>query len=108
MERRAFERIDTNITARYFFGNMFYTGNILNISERGMLINTRRCLPSESMFVVIIRLESKLLKVVAKVRRLKKGNDHYDGMGVELLSTSVEYLDFIKSLKNVKSFTNLS
>lgn len=99
MERRAFERVPTNINARFFYGNMFYTGNILNISEKGMFISTRRCLPCDSMFVIIVRLEDKLLKVVAKVKRLTKGNGYHNGMGVELLYTSVGYLDFVSTLK---------
>ncbi|RJQ50017.1 MAG: hypothetical protein C4538_01025 [Nitrospiraceae bacterium] len=99
MEKRAFERIPANINARFFYGNIFYTGNILNLSEKGMFISTRRCLPSDSMFVVIVRLEDKLLKVVAKVKRLTKGSGYHNGMGVELVYTSVGYLEFVSSLK---------
>lgn len=99
MERRSFERITTSISARYFYDNMFYTGSILNLSEKGLFISTKRCLPADSMFVIIIRLEEKYLKLVAKVRRLAHGNGYYNGMGVEILTTSVSYLNFIRELK---------
>ena len=99
MERRSFERISTNINARFFYDNMFYTGSILNLSERGLFLSTKRCLPSDSMFVIIIRLEEKYLKLVAKVKRLAQGEGYYNGMGVEILTTSVSYLNFIRDLK---------
>lgn len=98
-ERRSFDRVTTNINARFFHGNMFYTGNILNLSEKGMFISTRKCLPTDSMFVIIIRIEERLLKIVAKVKRLTKGSGYHNGMGVELLYTSVGYLEFINGLK---------
>ncbi|MBI5408568.1 MAG: PilZ domain-containing protein [Nitrospirae bacterium] len=104
MEKRAVERIPANLSARFFYGNMFYTGTILNLSEKGMFISTRRCLPCESMFVIIIRSESKLMQVVARVKRLAKDNGHYGGMGVELLNATVEYSEFIGGLKENKSF----
>jgi hypothetical protein len=98
-EKRAFERINANIDARFFYGNMFYSGTVLNISEKGMFIHTKRRLPSESMFVIIIREDNALLKVVAKVRRFSDGAGDRDGMGVELLSPSVDYRRFIDRLK---------
>ncbi len=100
-ERRSFKRkrITANIDARFFYGNMFYSGTVLNLSEKGMFINTRRCLPFEPMFVVIIRIENELLNVIAKVKRITKLNTDCDGMGVELLSPSNGYLELIKRLK---------
>lgn len=98
-EKRAFKRIAANIDARFFFGNIFYSGTVLNISEKGMFINTKRCLPSDSMFVIIIREEHALLKVIAKVRRSTLGGGGCDGMGVELLSPSADFIKFIDRLK---------
>jgi hypothetical protein len=98
-EKRAFKRIAANIDARFFFGNIFYSGTVLNISEKGMFIHTKRRLPSESMFVIIIRKENSLLKVIAKVRRFSDGAGRYDGMGVELLSPPVDYIKFVNRLK---------
>lgn len=98
-EKRAFKRIAANIDARFFSGNIFYSGTVLNISEKGMFINTKRCLPADSMFVIIIREENTLLKVIAKVRRSTLAGDGCDGMGVELLSPSADYMKFIHRLK---------
>jgi hypothetical protein len=98
-EKRTHKRIAANIDARFFSGNIFYSGTVLNISEKGMFINTKRCLPSDSMFVIIIREENSLLKVIAKVRRFSANGSSCDGMGVELLSPSVDYMKFINRLK---------
>lgn len=98
-EKRSFKRINTNIDARFFYGDIFYSGTVLNISEKGMFIHTKRRLPSDSMFVIIIREEHALLKVIAKVRRYSVDYTGSDGMGVELLSPSADYVKFINRLK---------
>ncbi|KPK02009.1 MAG: hypothetical protein AMK71_03755 [Nitrospira bacterium SG8_35_4] len=98
-EKRAFKRINANIDARFFYGNIFYSGTVLNISEKGMFINTKRFLPSDSMFVIIIREGNALLKVIAKVRRYSVDSGSFYGMGVELLSPSADYVKFINRLK---------
>jgi hypothetical protein len=99
MERRAFERIPASIDARYFYGNMFYTGTVVNLSEKGLFINTKRCLPSNSIIMLIIRLNNKLLKIPAKVKRYVRTNSCYDGMGVELINRTVDYSAFVDGLK---------
>jgi hypothetical protein len=95
IEKRAFERIPVNISARFYHGNIFYSGIVRNLSEQGMFIDTKKCLPSDSMFVVIIREKNDLLKVIAKVKRASRNTDTCLGMGVELLSPSPGYLDFV-------------
>ena len=100
-ERRSCERIQTNIDARFFYGNLFYSGTVLNVSDSGMFISTKRYLPSDSMFVVIIRLENELLKVIAKVKRMTSTAGNSAGMGVVLLSPSRSYLDLVNRMKTV-------
>jgi hypothetical protein len=98
MEKRNFKRIQTKIDARFFYGNLFYSGTVLNVSENGMFINTKRFLPLDSMFVVIVRSNHNYFKVIAKVKRSQKSNDISNGVGVELLSPSSDYLKFINNL----------
>lgn len=99
MERRSHPRISTKIDARFFYGNLFYSGTVSNISHKGMFINTRRLLPSGSIFIVLIRIENQLLKVVARVKRNIRNNSGIDGMGVELLSPSAIYMDLVGGLQ---------
>ncbi len=98
MDKRAFERISTSIDAKFFYGNLFYSGTVMNVSEKGMFINTKRCLPSEAMFVVIFRKDNELFKMIAKVKRTAKSDD-CDGMGVELVGPSIDYLELVNTLK---------
>lgn len=99
MERRSHTRMSTKIDARFFYGNLFYSGTVSNISQKGMFINTRRLLPSGAIFVVLIRIENQLLKVIARVKRNIRDNGSSDGMGVELLSPSVTYMDLVSGLQ---------
>ena len=98
-EKRAVKRIAANLETRLSCGNMFYTGVVLNLSEKGMFISTRRFLPSNTTFLIIIRMEDKLLKIPAKVKRLTKTDSFYYGMGVELLTPPAEYLEFVENIK---------
>ncbi len=98
MERRTGLRITARIDARYFHGNMFYTGTVLNFSDKGMFISTKRCLPDNAMFVVILRVADNLMKVIARVKRTEGDGECCNGMGVELIGPSASYLDFVNEL----------
>jgi hypothetical protein len=99
MEKRAFERIPTGEPVRIFFRKKIYSGTVLNLSETGMFIGTRECFPLDS----IIRIESELLKVLVRVKRVTEINGYYDGVGVELSNRSQDYLKYIGSLNFYKS-----
>jgi len=99
MERRSHTRIPTKIGARFFYGNLFYSGTVLNISQKGMFIHTKRLLPSGSVFIVLIRTDNQLLKVIARVKRNIRDQAGLDGMGVELLSPSDMYMALVSGLE---------
>jgi len=103
MERRSHGRISTRIDARFFHGNLFYSGTVSNISQKGMFIITKRLLPSGSIFVVLIHIDNQLLKGIARVKRSVRNNSTSDGMGVELLSVSAMYTDLVSGLKGGNS-----
>ncbi len=90
-ERRVYRRIPANISVRYYFNNIFYTGTILNISESGLFLSTRKCLPLDSFFVVIVNTENKILKLIARVKRVTKNTCECDGLGISLLEPPNEY-----------------
>ena len=77
MDRREYERVNTNFRAQYFFGNALYTGEITNLSEKGMYINTKLCFPFESKFEILIPLVQGVLKVPVRVSRIIKTDDFY-------------------------------
>lgn len=101
MQRRSSERISINLEIRFLYGNLFYTGFMKNLSENNMLISTRKCLPRESLFMVLFRMSGKLLKAVVRVKRLTKKDTVYEGMGVEIVHPSKDYLELVHTLRSV-------
>lgn len=101
MEKRTCERFPVEIDARFFCGNMFYSGTIFNLSTDGMYIKTKRCFPSGTRLLTIIRNGKELLQIITKVKQLTRINGCYDGMHVEILNPSKNYLDYVNSLSPV-------
>ena len=95
MEKRAYQRIPAGEKIKIIHGNTFYSGTILNLSEKGMFIGTKVLFPLYS----IIRIESKSFNLCAKVNRLTEMNEYHEGVGVELFNLSQEYLEYMSSLK---------
>ncbi len=101
MERRAYQRTPTYLYARYFYGNLSYTGIITNLSENGMYIKTRKCLPVISKSKVLIPLIDDVLKVPVEIKRvIRMDNGMCKGMGIELLDRSQNYLELVGSLRS--------
>lgn len=103
MEKRTVERLKSGIDARFNYGDIFYTGTILNMSEKGMFIKTKICLPAGSMFVVMVRQENELLKMLARVKYSTRARVHFEGMGVEILNPPTNYKEFVDRLRPVHS-----
>ncbi len=103
MEKRSFERIDANFDVRFSYGYIFYTGNIKNLSERGLFIRTKNCLPINSLILIMFRSEGELLKILARVKRSSKSNKFDDGMGIEVLNPQRKYIDYVNSMKSIYS-----
>jgi hypothetical protein len=104
MEKRTIDRVYSDIDARFNYGNMFYSGTILNLSEKGMFIKTKICLTPGSMFVVMIREENELLKMLARVKYSTRSGLHYEGMGVAILNPPTNYKEYVDRLRPVHSF----
>ena len=101
MQRRNFKRIPSDIKIIFSCDKMDYCGTITNISENGMFINAHEmCFPFDSTFEVDINFDGKKLSVPVKVSRLTKTNNSYDGIAVELLNPSQNYLDFVEDLRS--------
>jgi hypothetical protein len=98
MGKRTCVKIPLEIDARFFCGKMFYSGTVFNLSTESMHINTKSCFPSGTSFVIIIRNGKDLLQVITRVKRLTRTNGYYDGMDVEILNPSINYLEYVNSL----------
>ena len=107
MKKRAVERIPANLKAEFFWSEKTNSGTVADLSENGMLINTRMCPPVRARFDVVISLEDDILKIPVKVCRLVKKDDLFDAVGVEISNPPRRYLDFVDSLrwKRIKGIT---
>ena len=99
MEKRTFERIRVNLEIGFCCCSKVHEGTITNLSENGMFICTRKYLASDSKFVIVMRAEDNLLKILVRVKRLTIRNSQYDGMGVELVNPNDDYLKYVSKLK---------
>ncbi len=97
IEKRAYKRKSAKIGIRLAIGNMFYSGLIVNFSEYGIFIRSKLCILPESMFMVIIPHDNKMLTVIARLKWVTKKGDYCDGMGVEIINPAMEYIEFTKS-----------
>jgi hypothetical protein len=97
MKKRSVTRIPVDEKIRILYGNMIYSGTILNLSEKGMFIGTKVYFSPYS----IIRIESNSYILCARVKRLKENNEKPDGVGIELINLSREYLHYLSRLKTV-------
>ncbi len=64
-----------------------------------MYITTKKRLPTDSMFVVVLREYDKLMRVIVQVKRTAISNLHSEGMGIELVSPPAGYVAFVNQLR---------
>ncbi len=97
--KRAFERIPTCICVKFFSGKSEHTGIILNLSEKGMFIGTKVTFPLKPKLEILIPLKEEILKVQGKIKSFGKAGKIYNGIGVELLNPTQNYLKFVEGRK---------
>lgn len=98
---RAGERFPANLPVRFFFGNTFCSGNISNISEEGLCVDTDICFPQGSIIDLIVLLKEKTLTITVAVNWLrdnKKGR-YFTTMGTEVLDRTAEFSEIVTSAK---------
>ncbi len=95
MEKRAFDRIPSNLYVRLCFENDINSGKLINLSKNGIFINTKVFFPLKTQFEILLPLEEEILKIPVKVARLSKKDDIYDGIGAELIESPLKYLEFV-------------
>ena len=98
MEKRAFERSTADLKAEYYYCNNVYSGTVRNLSKKGMFINTKGDIPLYSKCELRLNLIETILKIPVKASRIVRGENGYDGIGVEILNPSQQYLEHVKGL----------
>ena len=95
------ERIPVDLRSRFSHGNVFHSGTIMNLSKKDMFIKTKEVIPVDSVITVIIHTGKELFQIFAKVKRLNRTAEYYDGMDIEIISSNYSYLKYVKNLRGV-------
>lgn len=108
MKKRAYERVSLDRKVQFLISEEKYPATIKNISQNGMFIETEEPLPFHSNLdanlpfkynlKVLIDFKNDILEVPVRVKRLVKNGSAFNGMGVALIDTSQEYMDFMSGL----------
>ena len=101
IENRAFERISTNIWTGIMHSseNIICSGIMKNCSEKGMYIRGCCLFLFDYKSEILIPLEKEILRVPIKVTRAVMKGNIYEGIGVEILNSSQDFIEFVHSLK---------
>ncbi len=102
MGERAFKRIPANIEVVLFSGKQEYRGTLTNLSEKGMFINTTVNFPLQQHLKILMPWQADTLWLHAMVKSFGTSSGIYNGIGVELVSPSPDYLEFVDNLKTDK------
>ncbi len=98
-DRRGFGRFKTNLQISLFYEDLVYSGIVSNLSKNGMFISTKRPLPVDTMLVTSLIIDDKPIKVPVRISRVVSSVNTFDtlpsGVGVEVLHSSRDYLDFL-------------
>lgn len=99
MNKRASERLLSNIKVKFSCCHIDYDGVVTNISESGMFISTSGMnFPFESKLEILMSTGHRVLKIPVEVTRMIKSADLYDCIGVRLINPSQDYMEFVSNL----------
>ncbi len=98
MSKRPFHKIRSNLKIKFFCSHSFCAGTLTDLSEKGMLIETKMTIPFDRIFDVVICLRERLIRVHVRFRKLIGNNKSYDIMAVDVLNPQKDYLEFINDI----------
>ncbi len=98
-EKRAFKRVSVEEEISISYGNMFYSGTVFNLSQKGMFISTKKCFSLDSTSVIFFSQKNNYMKLFSKIKRVTELNGNQNGIGIELLSYPQVYLEFMEALR---------
>ncbi len=99
MQKRSSERINANLSTRLSYAYTFYSGTVLNLSEEGMFIWSKQSVPVDKVLVVLFRIENEPALIISRVKWVIKRENYSICIGVEILNTKKDYLQFVENLR---------
>jgi hypothetical protein len=98
MQRRAHDRVQTQLEAKFYCGTKVNFGVITNISKNGLFISTNVNFPVNINFDLLIPSNDELITIPVKISRLARSNGECSGIGVEVIDPPQKYLDYVSQL----------
>jgi hypothetical protein len=95
MEKRSHARVSVNQEIIFLSDTSKRFGTLADCSESGMFIKTMSSCPFESEYDVLIPRKQDVLIIPVKVVRAVTSGNFYEGMGVQLVDTPPNYLNFV-------------
>jgi len=103
MERRVSERFTSNLKTRLFYGNLFYTGTVTNLSEKGVYIRTKINFQINSIFAMVLLINDQTVTLLGRVKRMVRPSGSQSelesGMGIELFNPPISYLEIVRDFR---------
>jgi hypothetical protein len=108
MRKRSCERKSSSLLVKFTHCDTIHYGIVTNVSERGMCIKSGACLPCDSPVLLLIPLKDEHLAVDAAVKWVKKTDEFYDCMGVEMSEPPERYLQIVANIQSAESVVETS
>ncbi len=99
MQKRDYDRIQWDISVKFYQDLLSCTGTVINLSEKGMCIESKNFFyPCCYDIEIHVPLKSRVFGMEAKIRWIRKPDVNTYNIGIELCSTPDCYMEFIDDL----------
>ncbi len=99
-EKRVFERISVKKEISILYCNLFYSGTVLNLSPKGMFVETNKRFPVGFTSIIFLSKNNDSMKLLAKVKQITEPDGYNNGVGLELLNPPQSYFEFIDAIRS--------
>ncbi len=87
MEKRAFERISSDFTVKFYCCDEGCDGEAKDLSENGMFIKTgENCFPVNYPFEILVPSNGKFLKIPVMISRGEIQSGSMSGIGISFMN----------------------
>lgn len=93
------QQIASKVDVRFFWGKKLALGNVTEISENCMCINTHYCFPLNSSIELLVPFKKNILTIPVRVGSYRHTDSLHDTMYVEVLNPDRKYLEFASSFR---------
>jgi len=96
-EKRDCRKIQMEIQARLFFGNLLSLGTSTDVSKQCMCINTRYRFPLHSWINLLIPVKKDIVNIPCEISGFSAIDGLHDTMSIEIANPPEEYLELVNN-----------